>query len=108
VEKINKANLLSARDVKSRVAVLFVALNARAHVALAANVALETPAGPIDILNANDGLEEDGVGEVDLGYPNGADDVRPLALVGLLERAVLVRTEDAGDGRRGRLYALAA
>jgi hypothetical protein len=48
------------------------------------------------------------VGKVNLGDPYGADDVGPLALVGLLECAVLVRTQDAVDRRRGRLYALAA
>jgi hypothetical protein len=45
--------------MKGSVAVLFVTLNARAHIALAANVALESPASSVDILDADDGLEKD-------------------------------------------------
>ena len=43
------------------VAVLLVALNAGADVALATYVALKLPASLVDLLEADDGLEEDGV-----------------------------------------------
>jgi hypothetical protein len=91
--------------MKGRVTVLLVALNTRAYVAFTTNVTLETPASFVDVFNTNDGLKEDSVSEVNLRYPNGANHVCPLALIGLLERAVFVRTQDTADGRRWRLYA---
>lgn len=92
--------------MKRRVAVLLVALDARAHAASTTNETHELPASAIDVLDADDGLEEYGVGEMHLGYPDGAHDMHPLAAIGLLVRARLViRTQYALNGRRWRLYA---
>ena len=93
--------------MKRRVAVELVALNAGAHVSLAANVAHGLPPGAVNILNANHRLQEDRVGKMHLGYPNGAHHMCPEAAVGLLERPVPIRTQNAVDRRRGRLYAAA-
>lgn len=95
-----QTGLLCARDMKRRVAVVFVALNASAGVFLATYVAHEFPASAIDVFYADDRLEEYGVGKMYLGYPDGAYDVTPQASVGLLECAVAIRTENAVDGAR--------
>ena len=94
--------------MKRRVAVLLLALDTSAVSFLAANVAGELPSRLVDVLHADDGVEKDRVGEVDFGYPDGADHVRPLAAVGLLERAVPVRAEETVDGGRWRLDAAPA
>ena len=83
--------------MKRRIAVLLVALYARAFVLLAANVARELPARLVYVLEADHGLQKDCVGKVHLRYPDGADYVRPCASVCLLERAVTVRTQLALD-----------
>ena len=70
--------------------------------------AAELPPGGRDVVDAVDGLEEDGVGEADLGDPEAADDVGPAAVVGALEGAALVGAEAALDAARGRLQAAAA
>jgi len=76
--------------MESRVAVLFVALDTGADAASSAYEAHELEAGPVDVLDADDRFEEDCVGEVDLGDPNGAHDVDPLTSIGLFVRACLV------------------
>lgn len=87
--------------MKSSVAVLFIALYASADAATPTNGAHELPTSPIDVLNADDGLEEDRIGKVHLGYPDGAHDVHPLTPVGLLVCACFViRTQYALNGRR--------
>lgn len=112
--KLNRLNkyrtcyLLGTSDVKGGVTIGLVALNTGADVPFATYEAHQLPSSFVDTIDADDGLEKDGVGKVDLGYPNGAHDVRPFARVGLLERAVLVWTQNATDRRRGRLNAPAA
>jgi hypothetical protein len=84
--------------VESCVAVLFVTLDTGANAATPAYEAHELEAGAVDVLDADDRFEEDRVGEVNLGDPNGAHDVNPLASIGLFVRACLViRTKDALD-----------
>lgn len=61
-----EARLLRARDVEGGVAVGFVALDAGAGAPLLADVAGELPASGGNVLDAVDGLQEDGVGEADL------------------------------------------
>ena len=100
--------LLRARHVERRVAVRLVALDAGTGAALLADVARQFPARRRDVLDTVNRLEEDGVREADLGDPECAHDVRPAAVVRLLERAALVRTEAAVDGARRRLEAAAA
>lgn len=67
-----EARLLRARDVEGRVAVGFVALDAGAGAPLLADVAGELPARGGNVLDAVDGLQEDGVGEADLRETNAA------------------------------------
>ena len=51
-----EASLLSARYMKSNVAVVFVALNACTRVLLATYVAHELPSGSVDVLDTDYGL----------------------------------------------------
>lgn len=76
--------------MESRVAVLFVALDTGADATSPAYEAHELEAGAVDVLDADDRFEEDRVGEVNFGDPNGAHDVNPLASIGLFVRACFV------------------
>ena len=90
-----KAGLLGTGHVKGHVAVALVTLYAGAVVLLFADVADQLPTGGRYGADVVDRLQEHGVREAHLRYPQGADHMTPLAVVGLLERAALVRAEDA-------------
>jgi len=93
--------LLGAGDVEGGVAVGFVTLDASPGAALLADVTGQLPAGGRDVLDAVDGLQEDGVGKAHLRDPEGTDHMCPAPIVRLLEGPPLVRAEGAVHGSRG-------
>jgi hypothetical protein len=68
----------------------------------------QLPPLPRDLLHTRDGLHKHVVRHPRLRNPYGAQEVDPVAVDGLLERAALVGAEDARDGIFGRDGALAA
>lgn len=79
--------------MKRRVAVLLLALNTSPVSFFPANIAGKLPSSLVNVLNSNDRVEKDRVGEVDFRDPYGADHVHPFAAIGLFECAVPVRAE---------------
>jgi len=78
--------------MESSVTIGSVALDACTGASLLANVTRQLPPSCWNVVYTVDGLEEDSVGETDLGDPQGADDVSPSVVVCLFEGATSVRT----------------
>ena len=94
-------------DVERGEAGAVLALDAGAAAAVA-QVAAQAPARLGDALHAVDRLHVHRVPHTRLRDPHGTEQVRPLALRRLLERAAFGRAEHAGDGAVGRHGTLAA
>ena len=69
-----------------------VALDTRTGSSLLANVTRQLPTSGWNVVYAVDGLEEDGVGETDLGDPQSTDDMSPSVVVCLFEGSTSVGT----------------
>ena len=82
-----ESGLLRARDVKRRVAILLVALDAGALAGgTLAHVTSQSPPRRRHIAQSVDGLEKDGILKAHFRNPQRADDVAPFVVDRLFER----------------------
>ena len=71
----------------------YLHLDAGSHSSLFAHSAGQFPARRGNVPDAVDGLQEDCVGEPDLGDPETTDHVRPATIIGLFEGTASVGTQ---------------
>ena len=84
--------LLQVED-KTFLIIQYHHLDAGSHSSLFAHSAGQFPARRGNVPDAVDGLQEDCVGEPDLGDPETTDHVRPATIISLLEGTASVGTQ---------------